>query len=296
MTVDEHRAIPAPDPTAAFLQGVGARVRDARARHGMTRKDLSKHSGVSERHLAQLEAGKGNISIVLLRQVAAALSTSMAELIEEGSARSAEHRLIAGMLDQLGPEEISEARRLLEQRFVRSGERNGRLALIGLRGAGKSTVGRLVAQRRGTDFIELAEEVERVAGLGLDEIFEFSGQAGYRRFESEALRRFLSERRDGVLATGGGIVSNPATFQMLLGGCFTIWLKADPKSHMERVVAQGDQRPMAGNRQAMQDLERILRNREALYAQADVALDTSGLAPEEVADRVMRCWPATRAA
>lgn len=289
-------ALSTEDATAAFLLGLGTRVRDARARHGMTRKDLAKHSGVSERHLAQLEAGKGNISIVLLRQVAGALATPLTDLIEDGPDRTADRRLLAGMLDQFSAEQLSEARRLLEQRFVRSGERNGRLALIGLRGAGKSTVGRLVAERRGAPFVELAEEVERVAGLGLDEIFEFSGQAGYRRFESEALRRVLSERRQAVLATGGGIVSNPATFQMLLGGCFTIWLKADPKSHMERVVAQGDQRPMAGNREAMQDLERILRNREALYAQADVELDTSGLAPETVAERILQHWPAARAA
>ncbi|PJK28728.1 transcriptional regulator [Minwuia thermotolerans] len=296
MTMREPPARDQMDPTAAFLQGVGTRVRDARARHGMTRRDLAKHSGVSERHLAQLEAGKGNISIVLLRQVAGALATPLSELLDDGPDRSPDHRLLAGMLDQLGADQIAEARRLLEQRFVRSSERNGRLALIGLRGAGKSTVGRLVAARRGSEFVELAEEVERVAGLGLDEIFEFSGQAGYRRFEGEALRRLLGDRRQAVLATGGGIVSNPATFQMLLGGCFTIWLRADPQAHMARVVAQGDQRPMAGNRQAMEDLERILRNREALYAQADAVVDTSGLAPDAVAERVLRCWPAVRAA
>ncbi|WP_416897761.1 MAG: helix-turn-helix transcriptional regulator [Minwuia sp.] len=278
------------EPAESFLQQVGGRVRAARARHGMTRKDLAKHSGVSERHLAQLESGKGNISIVLLRQVAGALSTPMAGLLEDTVQGAPDRRLLDGILDRLSLPQLAEARRLMQDRFAQDLDREKRLTLIGLRGAGKSTVGRLVARRSGVSFIELAEKIEQMAGMNLSEIFEFSGQAGYRRLEREALSTILDSGEPFVMATGGGIVSDPSTFQFLLQHSFTVWLKAAPEAHMARVVEQGDQRPMAGNREAMQDLNRILETREPLYAKADRIVDTTGLAPEMVADRVMRHW------
>lgn len=279
------------EPAESFLQLLGNQVRSARARHGMTRRDLSQHSGVSERHLAQLESGKGNISIILLRQIALALSTSLAELIEGSVAGDPDRRMLSGLLDRLAPEQLAEARRLLEDRFARQAQRHRKLALIGLRGAGKSSIGRAVAERRGVDFVELADDIERLAGLALDEIFEIAGQAGFRRYEREALSARVQDDRPMVLATGGGVVSDTATFQMLLGGCFTIWLKADPEDHMRRVSEQGDNRPMAGNRQAMRDLSRILETREPLYVQADAVVETSGKTLEQVSAEVARIWP-----
>lgn len=299
MTVD--RPSPAADASGRrsasepFLAAIGARVRSARARHGMTRKDLAKHSGVSERHLAQLEAGKGNISVGLLRHVALALATPIGELLREGVEPTAEQRLLHGIVDRLSAEQAREARRLLEQRFASRAGRLERLALIGLRGAGKTSVGERVAALAGVGFVELAHEVERTAGLGLEEIFELSGQAGYRRYEQTTLERIIEHPGSLVLATGGGIVSDNQTFQLLLSGCFTVWLKAEPEQHMQRVIDQGDERPMAGNRQAMLDLRRILASREALYAQADATVDTAETTVEEAAEATLRVWQDARA-
>lgn len=278
------------DPAHEFLQSLGNQVRAARARHGMTRRDLARHSEVSERHLAQLESGKGNISIILLRQIALALSIPVSELIDGGGAQDADRRMLKGLLDRLPPDQLSEARHMLEERFSRLADRHQKLALIGLRGAGKSSIGREVAAARGVEFVELADDIETLAGLALDEIFEIAGQAGFRRYEREALAARLQDDMPGVIATGGGIVSDPATFQTLLGGCFTIWLRAEPEDHMKRVTDQGDQRPMAGNRQAMRDLLRILETREPLYRQADRVVETSGRTAREVAVDVVRLW------
>ncbi|WP_417514540.1 helix-turn-helix transcriptional regulator [Minwuia sp.] len=278
------------ETAASFLGQVGDRVRAARARHGMTRKDLARHSGVSERHLAQLESGKGNISIVLLRQVAAALSTSPGDLLDDARDLVPEKRMLSVMLDQLDAAQVREARQLIEERFIRDTRRHDRVALIGLRGAGKSTVGHALAAQTGRPFIELADDIERLGGLELNEIFEFAGQAGFRRLERDALRHRLDSDQTFVMATGGGIVSDPATFQLLLGGCYTIWLKADPDTHMSRVIAQGDQRPMAGNRQAMQDLKRILESRAPLYSQADLTIDTSDRTPQSIVEEIRQHW------
>jgi XRE family aerobic/anaerobic benzoate catabolism transcriptional regulator len=273
-----------------FLGLLGQRVRAARARHGMTRRDLATHSGVSERHLAQVEAGKGNISVVLLRQIARALATPVALLLDDREAASPERRMLGALLDQLPQTDLAEARRMIEARFMRPDDRFRRLALVGLRGAGKSSVGRLLAERHGIAFVELAEDIETLGGMGLNEIFEMSGQAGYRRLEREALSRRVDSGESFIMATGGGIVSDPVTYQMLLANCFTVWLRADPEAHMDRVVAQGDRRPMAGNRQAMQDLRRILETREPLYAQADLSIDTSASTPEATAREIAAAW------
>jgi XRE family aerobic/anaerobic benzoate catabolism transcriptional regulator len=261
-----------------FLQRIGARVRKARAERGMTRKLLARHSGVSERHLAELEAGRGNVSILLLRQVAEALNVHLAALVSAGPEPDATLQLTEAFLRRLRPEQIAEARELLLHHFGTPGEaeREGRIALIGLRGAGKSTLGALLAERRGVPFIELDRRIEALSGLSLEAIFELYGQAGFRRLERQALEAAFETEPTFVLATSGSIVSDAETFGRLLAMCRTVWLRAAPREHMERVIAQGDMRPMADNREAMADLEQILAHREAMYARAEAILDTSG--------------------
>ncbi len=273
----------ASDPVnGEFLRRLGDRVRDARARRGMTRRHLSNDSGVSERYLADLESGRGNVSIVLLRQIAAAMSMPLEELVRQDEEPPVEFALLQEYLRRLRPGQLAQAHEILIERFGAARERNGRIALVGLRGAGKSTVGRLIADQLAIPFIELTGEVEADTGMKLDEIFSLSGQAAYRRYERRALERVIEEREQAVIVTGGGSVADPATYEMLLTSCFSIWLKAAPEEHMNRVIAQGDRRPMAGNPEAMDDLRRILKNREALYEQADITVDTTGLAPETV--------------
>lgn len=280
----------ATDDAAVFLTHLGERIRNARARHGMTRKDLARHSGVSERYLAQLESGRGNISIVLLRQVATALAAPLENLVREGPEPTPELILFQRFLESLPDDDLSAARQMVERSFNRTDASTERLALIGLRGAGKTTVGRMIAEITGAPFCELATEIAEDAGMPLEEIFELYGQAGFRRFEQQALLRIIKENRRVVIATGGGIVAEPATYQSLLTECFTIWLQADPAEHMQRVLAQGDNRPMAGNRQAMSDLRRILRNRDSLYAKASAKIDTSDHSPELVAETAVTLW------
>lgn len=270
-----------------YLRRLGERVRDARARRGMTRKILARDSGVSERYLAQLEGGQGNISIGLLRQVADAMNMPLADLVRDGPEAPVELALTFEFLNRLTPAQLTEARGLLVDRFGTAPGRLGRIALIGLRGAGKSTVGRLLATRLEVPFIELAREIERDCGIGLEEIFELSGQAAYRRYERRSLERVVADHDGAVIATGGGLVSEPGTYETLLNSCFTVWVQASPEAHMGRVVDQGDRRPMAGNGEAMEDLRRILRNRETLYAKADVAVDSTGRSPEQVADEIV---------
>ena len=266
---------------ADFLAVLGERVRAARVRRGMTRRILARDSGVSERYLAQLEAGQGNISIALLRQVAEAMSLPLGELVREGAERPIELTLLVQRLERLEPAQLAEAARLLTRHFGldRGPDRQERIALIGLRGAGKSTLGAMLAEARGVPFVEMAEEIQAVAGMSLDQIFDLSGQAGYRRYEKRALERVLERHPRFVLATGGSIVSEAGTYELLLSSCYTVWIKAAPEEHMARVVAQGDMRPMEGNAEAMEDLRQILQEREALYARADAGLDTAGKPP-----------------
>ena len=238
---------------SVFLETLGQRVRAARARRGLSRKLLARAAGVSERYLAQLEAGQGNISILLLRHVADALGLTLEALVcaEEDA------------LTRNGRRCNQPARPL-------------RLALVGLRGAGKSTLGRLLAADLGTPFIELNDEIAKMSGLGVPEIFHLYGPEGYRRFERRCLDRAIGSHDSVVLATAGGIVADAATYDALLGAFFTIWLRATPEEHMARVRAQGDLRPMAGNGEAMKELKRLLKSRKPLYRRADRALDTSG--------------------
>ncbi len=260
-----------------FLQGLGERVRSERARSGMTRKDLAAESGVSERYLAHLETGQGNISVLLLQRVAVALNLPLGQLLGGEDEQTVELTLIQQFLRRLPPQQLPHVRAQLMGEFGSSPlERMQRIALIGLRGAGKSTLGALLAKRLGVPFIELDREVEREAGTSLSEIFLLYGQQGYRRYERRCLEKVLRERDRCVIATGGSVVSEPGTYDLLLSTCFTVWLKALPEEHMARVVAQGDTRPMAGNAEAMDDLRRILDGRAALYGQADATVDTAG--------------------
>ncbi len=260
-----------------LLSGLGGRVRDLRAQRGMTRKILARNSGVSERYLAQLESGSGNGSVLLLAKVAAALNVPVTALLQAEARVAPEMREINGLIKRLSKPQLKTARDLLLREFdaeVRA--RMRRIALVGLRGAGKSSLGAALAKRLAVPFVELDREVEREANTSLNEIFMLYGQAGYRRHERAALERVLERQPRAVIATGGSIVSETDTYDLLLASCFTVWLKAAPEEHMARVVAQGDTRPMRGNREAMDDLRRILVTRAPLYGRADAVVDTSG--------------------
>jgi len=265
-----------------FLRLLGERVREARARRGMTRKILARDSDVSERYLAQLESGHGNISIVLLRQVAQAMGLPLADLVREGPEHPVEFTLLVQSLARLDPRELAEARKLLASSFGAAveRERRHRIALIGLRGAGKSTLGARLAKKLGVPFIELDREIERISGMTLATLFDLYGQTAYRRQERRALESVIESQQRAVIATGGSLVSEPATFDLLLSACFTVWLTAKPEEHMSRVVAQGDFRPMADNEAAMEDLRKILEGRQALYSKADATVDTAGKSVE----------------
>jgi XRE family aerobic/anaerobic benzoate catabolism transcriptional regulator len=267
-----------------FLVALGERVRALRARKGMTRKAMSIASGVSERHLANLELGQGNASVQVLRQVALALGSQIAELLGDQTTSSPEWLLIRDLLAERDDADLHRARLALADLFgesARPAARLARIALVGLRGAGKSTLGERLADRLQIPFVELNREIERVAGCRLGEVHNLLGPAAYRRYERRALEETIQLYPDAVIATPGGIVSDPATFNMLLAQCWTVWLQAAPEDHMQRVIAQGDLRPMAGNKEAMDDLRRILAGRAAFYGKADARLDTSGRTEDE---------------
>jgi XRE family transcriptional regulator, aerobic/anaerobic benzoate catabolism transcriptional regulator len=264
-----------------FLASLGRRVREAREQRGMARKVLSKTADVSERYLAALEAGEGNASIVLLRRVAAALGVRLADLLDSGEP-VAEQRLIRRFLDSLPPDRLEDVLRRLTAEFGRDeAVRRKRITLVGLRGAGKTTLGMALAKSLRRPFVELDKEIEREAGMSLSEVFLLYGQAGFRRIERRCLERIINSQDEIVLTVGGGIVSEPETYNLLLLNCFTVWIKAAPEEHMARVVAQGDTRPMAGHAEAMDDLRQILSSRESLYGKADTVVDTSGSTAQE---------------
>jgi XRE family transcriptional regulator, aerobic/anaerobic benzoate catabolism transcriptional regulator len=281
------------DEDAGALAALGDRVRELRARRGMTRKILAKDSGVSERYLAQLEGGQGNASLSILRRLARALDVPPNALIADAPEHPAGLSGSIELLRRLDAEQLAKAHALLLKTFGESevAGRTGRIALIGLRGAGKTTLGKLLAERLGVPFLELDREIERESGISLATIFDFYGQAGFRRMERRCLDRVIAEHPRFVLATGGSIVSEPSTFERLLAACWTIWLTAAPAEHMERVVAQGDMRPMAGNRESMADLQRILAGREPLYRRADAEVDTSAKPISAAIDTLIAALP-----
>ena len=261
-----------------FLVALGARVRELRARKGMARKALAQSAGVSERHLANLEYGVGNASILVLLQVAQALQCSLAELIGDVTTSSPEWLLIREQLEHRDEATLRRVRAAIGELLGTGGEnvaRSSRIALIGLRGAGKSTLGHMLAEELGFPFVELSREIEKFAGCTVAEIQALYGVNAYRRYERRALEEAIQIYPEAVIATPGGLVSDPATFNLLLAHCTTVWLQADPEDHMKRVVAQGDLRPMADSKEAMEDLRRILAGRAAFYSKAEFSINTS---------------------
>ena len=258
-----------------YLEQLGERLRLARTRRGMTQRALAARSGVSLRFIVQTEAGTGNLSVLKLRELADALGIPPADLLADRIGGRA-----AALLADLPPTRYEEAATLLARHFFAMPGRAGRIALIGLRGAGKSTLGRLLAHARGVPFHELDREIERTAGAEVREIFEIHGQSGFRRLEREVLDRLIAQPGGAVIATGGSIVATDSTYDLLLNACRTVWIRATPEEHMRRVIEQGDLRPMRDNSRPMDDLRAILASREPLYARADLVLDTTGHSEE----------------
>jgi XRE family transcriptional regulator, aerobic/anaerobic benzoate catabolism transcriptional regulator len=265
-----------------FLLGLGERVKALRARRGMTRRALSLAADVSERHLANLEYGVGNASILVLLQVATALESSLAELLGDVTTQSPEWLMIREMLSHSDDATLRRVREAVGEMLGSGGThgtgprpRSSRVALVGLRGAGKSTLGRMLAEDLDFPFVELSREIEKFAGCSINEIQSLYGQTAYRRYERRALEEAIQIYPEAVIATPGGLVSDPATFNLLLAHCTTVWLQAAPEDHMARVAAQGDTRPMAGNKEAMADLKTILAGRAAFYSKAELRLNTS---------------------
>jgi len=261
-----------------FLTALGERVRALRARRGMTRKALATVADVSERHLANLEYGVGNASILVLLQVAGALQCSLGELIGDVTTSSPEWLMIRELLEQRDDATLQRVRIAIGEMLGTGGGNaalSPRIALIGLRGAGKSTLGQMLAEDLGFPFVELSREIEKFAGCSVSEIQALYGVNAYRRYERRALEEAIQIYPEAVIATPGGLVSDAATFNELLAHCTTVWLQADPEDHMKRVTAQGDLRPMAASKEAMEDLKGILHGRAAFYSKAQYKLDTS---------------------
>ncbi|WP_373085522.1 helix-turn-helix transcriptional regulator [Sneathiella sp.] len=261
-----------------YLVELGARVRAARARHGMTRKILANDSGVSERYLAKLESGQGNVSVLVLRQIADAMDMKMSDLIVGAEQMTPERQMLYQLARRLPEDKLAEALKLIRAQIGESPNdaKGKRISLIGLRGAGKSTLGPLLAGRLGFGFIELNKKVEKEFGASLAEIFSLAGQPSFRRLERRCLTNIIDRQDEVVIATGGSIVADEKTFSLLLRRTHVIWLQASPEEHMARVMAQGDMRPMAGSSEAMEDLKQILVAREPLYRRADARFSTAG--------------------
>lgn len=270
--------LPSAEEKNPSLVALGERVRYLRARRGMTRKAVALAADVSERHLANLEYGIGNVSYLVLLQVAGALQCSLAELTGDVTTSSPEWLLLRELLKHRDEAALRRARVAIGQLLGAGGANaalNPRVALIGLRGAGKSTLGQMLADDLEYPFVELSREIEKFAGCSISEIQALYGMNAYRRYERRALEEAIQIYPEVVIAAPGGLVSDPATFNLLLAHCTTVWLRADAEHHMQRVAAQGDLRPMAASKEAMEDLKRILAGRAAFYSKADITLDTS---------------------
>lgn len=268
------------DDTRDYIATVGLRVRELRENRGISRRRLSEISGVSQRYLAQLETGAGNITIGLLRSVARAVGCSSAELAAE---RTGPDAPIADLLQHYRNASDEQQLRLLSllRPDANQPNRAHRLALIGMRGAGKSTLGQMLAKHCKAPLLELNRHIEQHSGMTVHDVMAIYGQEGYRRMERQSLEALALENDRMVLAVSGGIVSDEHTFQLLRHRCHTIWLKTTPEEHMSRVRAQGEFRPMAGHPSAIGELREILSSREALYAQADAVVETTNKSLEE---------------
>ncbi len=275
------------DQEAAFLSELGRRVRNARTVRGLSRKLLSQTSGLSERYIAQLEGGQGNVSIILLRRVANAMGVRLDDLIA-GQDTPAEWRIVRDLLEHATTDQVAAAKAALAGTpALGAGGGQPRVALIGLRGAGKSTLGKLAAARLGWTFVELNAEIERENALSVKEIFAIYGQEGYRRLEQKALRRLTEHPGPVILATGGSIVAEPLTYDLLLQSFFTIWLQARPEEHLQRVRDQGHLAATGDQASALEDLRAVLLSREPLYARASAAVDTSEVPVPQMLERVV---------
>jgi XRE family aerobic/anaerobic benzoate catabolism transcriptional regulator len=283
-------AVPQRDDHHAFIAAIGRLVRLSRAKRGMTRRLLAQASGASERYLAQIEGGQGNPSVIILASIARALDVPIIELIPRSNGRTAAMAQILDVLGRVPLAELPELAALLERRAGQdtAADRGRRIALVGLRGAGKSTLGRRLADTLGCPFIELDRLVEQDYGARIPDLIEMGGLATFRRHERACLERVVDEHGAAVIATAGGIVSDPETYGLLLRRTHTVWIKAPPEEHMRRVMAQGDFRPMAQNREAMADLVAILDARQADYARAQAELDTSGDTVEQSLAKLAR--------
>ena len=278
-------------PKNPMLAALGERVRNLRAQRGLTRRAVAAAADVSERHLANLEYGTGNASILVLQQVATALRCPLAELVGDFTTQTPEWLLLRELLEHRSEAELRQVRLAVQQLLgggAQDSARPHRIALIGLRGAGKSTLGPLLARSLDVPFVELSREIEALAGCSVREIHDLYGATAYRRYERRALEAAIQLHSEVVIATPGGIVSDPATFNELLTHCTTVWLRASPEEHMGRVVAQGDMRPMAANPEAMEDLRRILDGRADFYPKADLTVDTSQQTPEQSLQRLVQ--------
>jgi XRE family aerobic/anaerobic benzoate catabolism transcriptional regulator len=261
-----------------LLVALGERVRALRSRRGLTRRAVAGAADISERYLANLEYGIGNASLVVLHRLAAALHCSPAELIGDATTSSPEWLLLRELLEGRDEATLRRVRVAVGEMLGTGGanlQRSSRVALLGLRGAGKSTLGRLLGEDLGFPFVELGEEIEKFTGCSVAEIQALYGMNAYRRYERRALEEAIQIYPEAVIAIPGGLVSDPATFNLLLAHCTTVWLHADPEDHMKRVAAQGDMRPMADSKEAMEDLKRILAGRAPFYSKAEFRLDTS---------------------
>jgi len=271
---------------------LGSIVRQLRRAKGMSRKALSEVSHVSERHLAQLETGKGNISVILLMRIAKALDAELSDLFGHNQNQtSMDDILISDLVQQINPEDRQRALQMLMDQFVNVDNQKRRLALIGLRGAGKSTLGRLLASKHQLPFVRLVNEIEQLAGMNVSEIFSLSGEEYYRRLEQKALLNTLNRYDDCIIETGGSIVTDLNMLNLLLKSCYVVWINATPEDHMQRVIDQGDMRPLQNNDDAMSDLRRIMQQRETFYRQAHGEIFTSGKSIDECLNSLADLFP-----
>jgi XRE family transcriptional regulator, aerobic/anaerobic benzoate catabolism transcriptional regulator len=280
--------------TEPILLRIGERLRNLRAVRGMSRKALANDAGVSERFLADLESGVGNASILLMNRLADALALPLSEILISAEAARPDLNPAVQLLARLNETDLQESLQWLQARFAlpKENSRLSRIALIGLRGAGKSTLGRKLGETLKYRFVELDQRIEELSGMDSTQIHSMLGQSAYRRYEFAALRSLVdSDVEKLVIAAPGSIVSEPETYNYLRANCFSVWIQASPEEHMSRVIAQGDMRPMSGNREAMKDLRRILATREPLYAKADIAINTSERTIDQALEDLVNAIP-----